>query len=241
MSDELSSALRELAADHATRPAVGAAEIRGRAMRRRRRRRAAVTLGAGATVLALLGFALSLHLGGDPDHPDRHRTPAVAPSAPAPPSATTAVPVSGTLDLPGHTLTFGGRVLPIVSEFDAPAGPTSPMTVAAKQDRRTLTVDVPSKGNVSVDVPYVVELRDEQGRPLYAGAFTPQLKILSGYDARGGLISLPARDAQWFYARVRLGDTIAVKTATTPTPAPSTTAPAPGATASPSDEARVTR
>ncbi|MGW2516166.1 hypothetical protein ACWC09_03870 [Streptomyces sp. NPDC001617] len=217
MSDELSSALRELAADHETPPVVGGPATRARAMRRRRRRRTAVTLGAGATALALLGFALTLRLGGDPDHPDRRATPAVAPTHSAPPSAASPVPVSGTLDLPGRTLTVGGRALPIVLEFDSKSGAlpgsTGLMTVVAKRTSRELPVDVLSKGAVTVDMPYTVELRDGRGQPLYIGSLTSELKALSQYKVGAGLVVLAPEDARRFYAGIGLGEAVSVTTA----------------------------
>ncbi|MFE7934176.1 hypothetical protein ACFU6S_36760 [Streptomyces sp. NPDC057456] len=256
MSDELSAALSELAAARATAPIVGGPATRARAMRRRRRRRAAATLGAGTAALALLGFALTLHLDDDPDHPAGRRTYAVTPPGAAPPSAATPAPVSGTLDLSGRDLTFGGRVMPIRSTFDLQPASTSTtsMTVVAKPVRIALAADVPSKGSTVVNVAYAVELRHGEDSPLYVGTFPSAIKASGGYDVRGGVIGLGAEDARWFYARIRLGDSITVTTGTasaaTPSAAtpsagapsaatPSAGATAPGATASPSDEGRV--
>ncbi|MGW0877859.1 hypothetical protein ACWD3Z_46525 [Streptomyces sp. NPDC002740] len=251
MSDELSAALRELAAARATAPVVGGPATRARAMRRRRRRRGVATLGAGTAALALLGFALTLRLADDPDHPAGPRTSGVTASVAAPPSAATPVPVSGTLDLSGRYLMVGGRVMPILSTFDLLSGPTSttPMTVVAKRVRIALAADVPSKGSTVVNVVDAVELREGEGGPLYVGAFAPDVEARGDYDVRGGVIALGPEDAQWFFARIGLGDSISVTTATAPTATPSaaTTAPgataptatAPGATASPSGEAPV--
>ncbi|MFC8090471.1 hypothetical protein [Streptomyces sp. NPDC057301] len=229
MSDELSAALRELAAAEATQPVAAGAEIRGRALRRRRRRRVAAALGAGTAGLTALAVAVTLHLGGTPHDPDRLRTPAATPAAtpadPSPPSAPTPTspePVSGTLDLPGRTLTFGGRLMSVLweSAHDAPVIPTTSMTVVTKQEQRDLPVDIPSKDRAVVDVPYVVELRDDKDQPLYVGAFTSQLKALTGFRVGGGLIALGADDAKSFYARVGLGERISVSTGATPTADP---------------------
>ncbi|GAA3798800.1 hypothetical protein GCM10022403_035850 [Streptomyces coacervatus] len=225
MSDELSAALRELAAAEARPPVVGGPATRARAIRRRRRRRTAVTLGAGTAALALLGVALTLHLDSDPDHGAAHRAPAMTQPRSAPPSTAAPVPVSGTLDLAGHTLTLGGRVLPVLTDFDVPAGTTSPMTAVAKNVRRSLTVDVRAKGPVTVDVRYAVELRDDEGRPLYVGAFTPELKLLSQYDVSGRVIGLGTEDAKWFYDRIGRSDAISLTTATTPITATPTVTP----------------
>ncbi|MEJ8670333.1 hypothetical protein WKI71_23630 [Streptomyces sp. MS1.AVA.1] len=226
MSDELSAALRELAAAEATQSVAAGAEIRGRALRRRRHRRVAATLGAGTAGLTALAVALTLHLGGTPHDPDRLRTPAATPadpSAPSAPTPTSPEPVSGTLDLPRGTLTFGGRLMSVLweSAHDAPVIPTTSMTVVTKQEQRELPVDIPSKDRAVVDVPYVVELRDDKDQPLYVGAFTSQLKALTGFRVGGGLIALGAEDAKSFYARVGLGERISVSTGATPTADPS--------------------
>ncbi|MEU3862109.1 hypothetical protein AB0F03_32910 [Streptomyces sp. NPDC028722] len=226
MADELSSALRELAAAQETAPVVGGPATRARAMRRRRRRRAAASLGAGTAALALLGFALSLHLGTAPDHPAGHRPPATAsPTA-----------FSDTLDLSRRTLTFDGRVMPVLSESDALRKAESPMTVVTKEDPREQSHHVSPGGRTIgptvVSVRYVVELRDREGRPHYVGLFSPQLKALSD-DVGGGWIGLGAEDIQWLYARVRPGDTFSLTTGPTPTPTatPSSAVPAPDSTA----------
>lgn len=236
MADELSAALRELAAAHATAPAVGGPATRARAMRRVRRRRTAATLGAGTAALALLGLALSLHPGGDRDDPDRRGPAAVAPPRSTPSPTAVPSPVVGMLDLSGRTLTFGGRAIPMLSESDALFGSTSPMTVVAKEDPGEMPLDTsregPAIGPTTVSVRYVVELRDGEGRPHYIGLFSTQLKDLSDND-EGGWIGLGPEDAEWFHTRVRLGDTFPVTTGTKPTATPSAAVPAPGATASP--------
>ncbi|GHH04627.1 hypothetical protein [Streptomyces lanatus] len=212
MSDELSAALRELAADQGTPPTVDGAAIRARATRRRRRRRVTVTLGAGTLALVVLGLALNLNSGGAREHPPGSRVPATTYSAPTPtPTPTpTPEPVAGTLDLRGGTLTVDGRALPVVSRNAAPTEFTGPLTVVAKQNPRQLTFEVPSKGPAYVSVPYVVELRDSEGRSHYIGQYVPQLKVLSDYEAQGGLIALDIKDAEWFHGRIRIGDTISV-------------------------------
>ncbi|WP_327184311.1 hypothetical protein [Streptomyces sp. NBC_01334] len=243
MSDELSAALRELAAARATAPIVGGPETRALAMRRRRRRRAATTLGAGTAALALLGFALTLHLGEGPDRPAGRGISAGASSGSAPPSSATPVPVSGTLDLPGSDLTFGGRVMPILSTFDLPPGPTSTtsMTVVAKPVRIAMAADVPSKGTTVVNVAYAVQLRDGKGGLLYVGAFAPDIEARGDYDVTAGVIALTTEDARWFHARIHLGTSLTVTTGPTPTATPSPATTVPDATASPSTEAHTAR
>ncbi|MFG2284343.1 hypothetical protein ACGFNQ_37350 [Streptomyces asoensis] len=227
MSDELSAALRELAADSATAPVVGGPETRARAMRRRRRRRTGAAVGAGASALVLLGFGLFLRLGGDPDDPAGLRTPAAAPSRSVPPSSATPAAASGALDLPGLGLTVDGRAMPVLSKVDLPAGlpDGTSMTVVAKKIRTALTVDVVAKGYAVVNVTHAVELRAGEGAPLYVGTIAPDIEAGREYDVRGALIALDPEDAQWLYARIRLGDSITVTTR----PAPATAAATPSA------------
>ncbi|MFE6175230.1 hypothetical protein [Streptomyces sp. NPDC056464] len=224
MSDELSSALRELAASRATQPAVDGKAIRARAIRRRRRR-TAVALGAGTAALVLLGLALKPALDGHPDQPAAPRIPAAdgtatGPERSLPPSSAAPAPVSGTLSLPERTLTVGGRVLPVLSAFDGRTRLTGSLTVTAKHTERDLVVDVPSEGPLKVNVPYVVELRDTQGRLLRVGMYTKPL-ALGDPDTTGDWLGLDGADAKWFYSRVRLGDRMALRTVTAPSATPS--------------------
>ncbi|MEU5276179.1 hypothetical protein AB0G87_07190 [Streptomyces asoensis] len=240
MSDELSSALRELAADGTTAPVVGGPATRARALRRRRRRRTAAALGAGASALALVGFGLFLRLGGDPDGPAGSRTPAAASSRSLPPSPATPGAASGALDLPGLGLTVDGRAMPVLSKVDLPSGlpDGTSMTVVAKKIRTALTVDVIAKGYAVVNVTHAVELRAGEGAPLYVGTVAPDVEAGREYDVQGALIALDPEDAQWLYARIRLGDSITVTTRATPSPAtvaaaPSGTPTSPAPTPSP--------
>ncbi|MGV9940717.1 hypothetical protein [Streptomyces sp. NPDC003401] len=229
---ELSTALRELAASGAAAPVVGGPATRARAMRRVRRRRAAAILGPGTVALALLGLVLGLHPGGDRDHPARRDPAAVAPPRSTPSLTAAASPVSGTLDLRGRTLTFGGRAMPVLSGSDVLFGATGPMTVVAKEDLKEVPLDMPRAGPTiaptTVGVRYVVELRDAEGRPHYVGLSSPQLEALSEDGTEDGWIGLGAEDAMWFHTRAGLGDTFPVTVGTTPSPV----VPAPGAAAS---------
>lgn len=226
MSDELSAALRELAAAQATAPVVDGAGIRARAMRRRRRRRTAVGLGAGTVALAVVGFAVHLNLGGQqPDEPSASRIPpAASHSGSVPPPTATPTPAAGTLDLLRFTLTVDGQALPVVSKYADRAGLSGPLTVVARHASRDLPFEVRSKGPVKVNVPYVVELRDTEDRPFYIGAFTRPL-ALGDFETRSDWIGLDTEDAEWFYARTRIGDALAVTTFDSPAGTPSASAP----------------
>ena len=229
MSDELSAALRELAATQATAPVVDGAGIRARALRRRRRRRTAVGLGAGTVALAVVGFAVDLNLGGGPDDTPANRIPPAASHSGStpPPTATptpTPTPAAGTLDLLRFTLTVDGQDLPVVSKYADRTGFSGPLTVVARHASRDLPFEARTKRPVKVNVPYVVELRDTEDRPFYIGAFTKPLAV-GDFEPRSDWIGLGTEDAEWFYARTRVGDTLAVTTFDSPAGTPSVTAP----------------
>ncbi|MEV5912768.1 hypothetical protein AB0M00_28180 [Streptomyces chartreusis] len=229
MSDELSAALRELAATQATAPVVDGAGIRARAIRRRRRRRTAVGLGAGTVALAVVGFAVDLNLAGGPDHTPANRIPPAASHSGStpPPKATptpTPTPAAGTLDLLRFTLTVDGQDLPVVSKYADRTGFSGPLTVVARHASRDLPFEARTKRPVKVNVPYVVELRDTEDRPFYIGAFTKPLAV-GDFEPRSDWIGLGTEDAAWFYARTRVGDTLAVTTFDSPAGTPSVTAP----------------
>ncbi|WCH92507.1 hypothetical protein POD33_10425 [Streptomyces moderatus] len=227
MSDELSAALRELAATQATAPVVDGAGIRARAIRRRRRRRTAVGLGAGTVALAVVGFAVDLNLAGGPDHTPANRIPPAAShsgSTPPPTATPTPTPAAGTLDLLRFTLTVDGQDLPVVSKYADRTGFSGPLTVVARHASRDLPFEARTKRPVEVNVPYVVELRDTEDRPFYIGAFTKPLAV-GDFEPRSDWIGLGTEDAAWFYARTRVGDTLAVTTFDSPAGTPSVTAP----------------
>ncbi|MGW4168092.1 hypothetical protein ACWEGX_14280 [Streptomyces chartreusis] len=227
MSDELSAALRELAATQATAPVVDGAGIRARAIRRRRRRRTAVGLGAGTVALAVVGFAVDLNLAGGPDHTPANRIPPAAShsgSTPPPKATPTPTPAAGTLDLLRFTLTVDGQDLPVVSKYADRTGFSGPLTVVARHASRDLPFEARTKRPVKVNVPYVVELRDTEDRPFYIGAFTKPLAV-GDFEPRSDWIGLGTEDAAWFYARTRVGDTLAVTTFDSPAGTPSVTAP----------------
>ncbi|GGW87351.1 hypothetical protein GCM10010297_05510 [Streptomyces malachitofuscus] len=235
MSDELADALRELAAQHETPPRLEAAEIRDRARRRSRRRRATVALGTAATAACVVtAAAFTLHT----EHPTgkRHlpgassQTP--APSA-APPSAATRAPAptpSGLLDLGLHTLTVRDRVMRVDSHSFGRFPSGTRLTVASKAD----TAVLPLRGNPKLEevkVPYLVELRTPDGKPVYAGALTFDAKVLAGLSDDTGWLGMSFMDARWFHDQVREGDRIELTSTMTPDPGASAAVPDTGATA----------
>jgi hypothetical protein len=92
VSDDLTSGLRELAAEGEALPALSGAEIRGRAVRRRRRRRTAVAVAvasASASASATLALVVVVNLGGGTEQrPAPAASPTGTPSLPAAPDAT---------------------------------------------------------------------------------------------------------------------------------------------------------
>ncbi len=225
MSDELARALRELAAQHETPPRLDAARVRDLARRRSRRRRATAVLGTAVTAAcALAALAFTLH----PDDPGgRRQLPGTASDRPttgtptSPPVPTPAP--AGVLDLGGHTLTVGDRVLRVDSHSFDRFPPGSRMTVVAKADLRLLPLEAGAgaggqeiKEVKEIKVPYLVELRTSDGEPVYAGALAFDTRALAGLAAGTGWVGMDIRDAEWFYQRIRVGDRIEITSTAVP-------------------------
>ncbi|MFF8629421.1 hypothetical protein [Streptomyces werraensis] len=210
MSDELTGALRELAALHEAPPPLPAAELRDRARRRSRRRRAGLALGTAAmTACAVTVVTLALHT----DHPagKRHRpgaTPATSPVPARPPTASARAPrPSGRLDVDLRTLTLADRVLRVDLRAAGRFPPGTRLTVVARISGAVLPLK--SRTEVrEVKVPYLVELRAPGGAPVYAGALSFDAKVLRALSGTTGWVGLSARDAQWLHDRLRDGDQI---------------------------------
>ncbi|MEV8594836.1 hypothetical protein [Streptomyces sp. NPDC052012] len=214
MSDEVSRALRELAQRHETTPPVPASEIRARAVRRSRRRRTTCTLAVAATAACVLATIVTT-LHADPPDKNRH-TPAAAPEPSTTRSATPATPLpADSLDLSRHTLTVGDRVLRVDSHSFDTLPPDRRLTVTAKREVMILPIHANAKTMYDVKIPYVVELRTTNRSPVYAGALTFDTKALSALDPKTGWLGMSAKDAKWFYTRVRVGDDIEI-TSTAP-------------------------
>ncbi|MGM1076366.1 hypothetical protein ACS0VI_08985 [Streptomyces sp. H28] len=223
MSDELTSALRRLAADHEVPPGVPPARIRLRATRRARRRRATAALGMTAAAgCAVTALAFTLHPGTPAQ---AHRPPAAGSGsgspvpAPAPVATASASPATpaplpdgeDVLDLSRHTLTVDHRTMrvdPPPDDAALPAG--SELTVAAKHAVKELPADAVIKGGYDVKVPYVVELRATDRTAVYVGARAFDAKTSATLDGRLGWTALSPTDAKWFYAHIRVGDRIDV-------------------------------
>ncbi|MFD8724115.1 hypothetical protein ACFV2H_40710 [Streptomyces sp. NPDC059629] len=214
MSDELTRALRELAAQNETPPTVAGTEIRSRGARRTRRRRTTLALGTGAAALALAAVALTLNTGTDtgPDHRPPAATPHLASPAPSPSTSgspspsVSAVPTAiiGTVDFAKHTLTIDGRTVPIAADSPTLLS-AGVMTVNAKLNLDRDSVAALPKTACKTADPHVVELRDTGRTSIYVGAF-------SCSDDSGARIRLGTKDAVWLYSRLQPGDNILVVT-----------------------------
>ncbi|MGW3379910.1 hypothetical protein ACWDCO_06985 [Streptomyces albogriseolus] len=212
MSDELTGALRELAARHETPPLLAAAEVRDRARRRSRRRRATLALCTAATAAcAVTVVTLALHA----DHPAGKRqgpgatpatspTPARTPNASAPARAPRPL---GRLDTDLRTLTLAGRVLRVDLRAAGRLPPGTRLTVVARSAGAVLPLKTRTEVR-EVKVPYLVELRAPGGEPVYAGALSFDAKVLRALSGTTGWVGLSARDAAWLHDRLRDGDQI---------------------------------
>ncbi|MEV5232360.1 hypothetical protein ACPCBF_16390 [Streptomyces pseudogriseolus] len=212
MSDELTGALRALAARYETPPPLPAAEVRARARRRSRRRRATLALGTAATAAcAVAVVTLALH----PDHAagKRHRPgapPATSPTTarpPGTPAPTRAPRPSGRLDVDLRTLTLAGRVLRVDLRAAARFPPGTRLTVVARSAGAVLPLKTRTDVR-QVKVPYLVELRTPEGEHVYAGALAFDAKVLRSLSGDTGWVGLSAPDAEWLHDRLRDGDQI---------------------------------
>ncbi|WP_406356428.1 hypothetical protein OHB56_28650 [Streptomyces sp. NBC_01635] len=234
MSDELATALRELAEANQAPPPLPAAEVRTRARRRSRRRRTTVRLGlatSAASMLATIG--LTVHAeepGRDPRASAGSATIGTPTSSPRAPEAVTARPADteeAVLDLGRHTLTFDGRVMRVDSHFFGTfLSPGRELTVRAKHEVMLLRGEKRTENRHEAKVPYVVELRTGDRPPVYAGALAFDTRSLGALDVRTGWLGLSVNDARWFYTHVQRGEHVEItSTATPPPPAPT---PVPG-------------
>ncbi|MGW1779352.1 hypothetical protein ACWCQQ_09445 [Streptomyces sp. NPDC002143] len=240
LSTELSTALRELAAQAEAPPVLSGAEVRARAVRRARRRLAG-TLGATATALALVAFALTADFtahedgkgaptgtgagaGGQsltppatpadpsPSPPLSSSPPLSPPPSPSPsPSVSVPVPVVGTLDFDRRTLTVKDQVLLMSSEYVDSAGLTGPLTVYGTYDAKALVVTDLTDGTRHVlEMTYAVELRDARNERLYVGFNSAYDVQKAEDDDSNSWVELEQGDAKWFHAVATAGMSFAL-------------------------------
>jgi hypothetical protein len=225
---ELSTALRELAAQHETFPALTGAEVRGRAVRRGRRRRAGV-LGAGAVAFALVAFALTVGFTHSAGEGNERQLPAATHADPVPsPRVTSAgvatpvprAPASGSVVLGKRVLIVGSRVMPMTSGFTDSPMPAGPLTVYKKHETKVVTVtDLAGGVAYTTVISLAVELRDTDDQPVYVGiAFSSKEKSTGKQDTGAGWIGLDSADAKWFYEDAKIGSVLSVTRVMSSTP-----------------------
>ncbi|MFE9995968.1 L,D-transpeptidase [Streptomyces avermitilis] len=210
MSDDLTTELRELAESGEVLPVVPGAEIRRRAGARRRRRRTSAAVGGAAAALTL-GLALVLNLGG----PGAERKPSPAGRPTSTPS-TQEAPVA-TVRLASRILTVDGRTLFVSPGTARRDTPTGRLTVAAKYEVKLVSgEDIGFKGTYSYKVPWMVELRADDGTSVYLGGLSSDEKAPGNYDTTRGWIGLRVVDAKWLYGRLAVGDAVNIEGTASP-------------------------
>ncbi|MFF3407165.1 hypothetical protein ACFYW8_13385 [Streptomyces sp. NPDC002742] len=203
MSHELTSELRELAAEGERPPTLTGAEIRGRAVRRRRRRRTAMAA-AGASVAGALVLVVVVSLGGGTHHdPPPAASPTVTPS---PPVATP----DATIDLGRRVISVAGRELTLTSDSLTGYVPTLRSTVTVKEPTMMVSgKTVGFSGAYSFKASWAIELTAPDGTTDYVGAITGDEKGF--YDAVHGWIGLREADAKWLYERLAPGSVVEIR------------------------------
>ncbi|MET7982195.1 MULTISPECIES: hypothetical protein [unclassified Streptomyces] len=203
MSDELTSALCELATEGERSPELTGAEIRGRATVRRRRRRTAWAA-AGACVAA----ALALVLVVSPDGGARQKPPPAAS-----PGVTASLPVAS----PDATIDLGRRVISVAGlrltlNFDSLPGytPTVRTTVTAKNAVRNVSSKtVGLSGGYAFKASWAVELTAPDGTTDYVGSVDSGGQGFS--DPDHGWIGLDMTEAKLLYDRLAPGAVVEIR------------------------------
>ncbi|MGW3911651.1 hypothetical protein ACWEBX_09000 [Streptomyces sp. NPDC005070] len=203
MSDELTTALRELATEAERPPALTGTEIRGRATGRRRRRRMAV---AAAGVSVALVLALVAVLG--PDGGARHEPPPAASPTVAPSLPVTAP--DATIDLGRRVISVAGHRLTLHGDNLTEDGPAVRTTVAGKEaTMRVSGKTVGLDGGYSFNASWVVKLARPDGTTDYVGSMAVGDKGIS--DPDNGWIGLDMTDAKLLYDRLAPGAVVEIR------------------------------
>ncbi|MET8858101.1 hypothetical protein [Streptomyces sp. NPDC004579] len=203
MSDELTTALRELANEAERPPALTGAEIRGRATGRRRRRRTAAAA-VGVSVAGALALVATLGPDGGARHePPPAASPTVAPSLPAPaPDAT--------IDLGKRVISVAGRHLTLHGDNLTGDGPAVRTTVTGKEvTMRVSGKTVGFDDGYSFMASWVVRLTDPDGRTDYVGSMASGDTGVSSPD--DGWINLDKADAKLLYDRLAPGAVVEIR------------------------------
>ncbi|MEU9136307.1 L,D-transpeptidase [Streptomyces sp. NPDC048404] len=201
MSDELASALRELANEAARPPVLTGAEIRGRATGRRRRRRTALAA-AGVSLAGTLALVVVGPDGGTRHEPSPAASPTVAPSL-------SAVSPDATIDLGKRVITLAGHRLTLHGDTLTGDTPTVRMTVTAKEaDMRVSSETVGLDGGYFFEASWVVKLTGPDGRTDYVGSLASDQGIS---DPDHGWIALDMADAKLLYDRLERGAVVEIR------------------------------
>ncbi|WP_328670438.1 L,D-transpeptidase [Streptomyces sp. NBC_00328] len=203
MSDELASALRELANEAERSPVLSGAEIRGRASGRRRRRRTALAAG-GVCVAGALALVALVGLDGGAQ---RKSPPAASPTAV--PSLPTASP-DATIDLGRRVISVAGHRLTLHGDSLTGDTPTVRMTVTEKEAHlRVSSKTVGFEGGYSFEATWVVKLTGADGGTDYVGSLGTGDHAIS--DPDHGWIILDMTDAKLLYDRLEPGAVVEIR------------------------------
>ncbi|WP_329300740.1 L,D-transpeptidase [Streptomyces sp. NBC_00659] len=203
MSDELASALRELANEAERPPVLSGAEIRGRASGRRRRRRTALAAG-GVCVAGALALVAVVGLdGGAQQKPPPAASPTAVPSLP------TASP-DATIDLGRRVISVAGHRLTLHGDSLTGDTPTVRMTVTEKEAHlKVSSKTVGLGGGYSFEASWVVTLTGPDGRTDYVGSLGTGDQAIS--DPDHGWIGLDMTDAKLLYDRLEPGAVVEIR------------------------------
>ncbi|MFE2533244.1 hypothetical protein [Streptomyces sp. NPDC059371] len=203
MSDELTTALHELATEAERPPALTGAEIRGRATGRRRRRRTAVAAAGVSVAGALALVAMPGPDGGARHEPPPAASPTVAPKPPV------AVP-DATIDLGKRVISVAGRRLTLHGDNLTGVGPAVRTTVAGKEvTMRVSGKTVGLDGGYSFQASWVIRLARPDGTTDYVGSMAIGDKGIS--DPDNGWINLDKSDAKLLYDRLAPGAVVEIQ------------------------------
>ncbi|QHA08045.1 L,D-transpeptidase family protein [Streptomyces broussonetiae] len=205
MSDDLTTALRELAESVEQSPQFSGADIRQLAQRRGRRRRTIAALG-GTAAVASLGLALVLGPGGP--GPGRQDMPATQPTS----TLTRRPAPDAEVALSSRLLVAGGRRMPVSSGLARTPTPTGRMTVVSRVRVTVVSGAVVGRPpDFRYRVPWVIRLRADDGTTTAVFGMITDGTAPGVVDLTSGWIGLRTADAKWLYDRLRTGSVVDIE------------------------------